>query len=289
MHKRYEADYVDPEYKSVMHTPAGVEKSPAVAAQSLQNKVALVTGGGSGLGRAIARVFAREGATLALADLDARAAAATLELAEQADTGLALSPDLADPAASRGAVDAVVERHGRLDILVNCAAICLVDPLLDVTPERWERVFAVNVRGAFFCMQAAARVMVPRGSGRILQVSSPASKLGFPFFASYAASKAAVDSMVRAAAVAWGPHGVTVNTIVPGRMTGGMIGRLEEDLARVTGKSPEELKAGRTQGLPMGRRVEPEEVAMAAVWLASDAAAYVTGERFNFTGGMELS
>ncbi len=269
-------------------TAAGQGTSTGVA-RSLQNKVALITGGGSGLGRAIAQAFAREGATLALADLNGRAASDTLEQAGQGGVGLALAADLSDPAACRGAVERSIATLGRVDVLVNCAAICLVDPLLDVTPERWDQVFAVNVRGAFFCMQAAARAMIPRGQGRILHVSSPASKLGFPYFASYAASKAAVDSMIRSAAVAWGPHGITVNAIVPGRMTGGMIGKLEEDLARVTGKSPEELKASRTQGLPMGRRVEPEEVAMAAVWLASDAAAYVTGERFNFTGGMELS
>lgn len=272
-----------------MITPT-IRPAPAAGTgRTLQDKVALVTGGGSGLGRAIARRFAAEGATLALADLNGRAASETLELTGQGEVGLAMAADLSDPAAGRAAVERATGAFGRIDILVNCAAICLVDPLLDVTPERWDQVFSINVRGAFFCMQAAARAMIPRGTGRILHVSSPASKLGFPFFASYAASKAAVDSMIRSAAVAWGPHGITVNGIVPGRMTGGMIGKLEEDLARVTGRTAEELKAARTQGLPMGRRVEPEEVAMAAVWLASDAAAYVTGERFNFTGGMELS
>ena len=261
----------------------------AAPARVLQNKVALVTGAGSGLGRAVARLFAAEGATLALADLNGRAASETLEQSGQAEGGLSMAADLSDPAACRAAVEQAAGTFGRLDVLVHCAAICLVDPLLDVTSERWDQVFAVNVRGAFFCMQAAARVMIPRGAGRILHVSSPASKLGFPYFASYAASKAALDSMIRSAAVAWGPNGVTVNAIVPGRMTGGMIGKLEEDLAKATGKSAEELKASRTQGLPIGRRVEPEEVARAAVWLASDAAAYVTGSRFNFTGGMELS
>jgi len=259
------------------------------AAGCLRNKVALITGGGSGLGRAIATVYAREGATIALADLNGPAASETLALAGRADDGLALTADLSDPRSGRVSVERVIDRYGHLDIFVNCAAICLVDPLLDVSPERWDQVFAVNVRGAFFAMQAAARAMIPQKSGRILHISSPAARMGFPLFASYGASKAAVESMVRAAAVEWGPHGITVNTIVPGRMTGGMIGRLEEDLARVTGKTPEELRASRTQSLPMGRRVDPEEVAMAAVWLASDAAGYVTGERFNFTGGMELS
>jgi NAD(P)-dependent dehydrogenase (short-subunit alcohol dehydrogenase family) len=150
-------------------------------------------------------------------------------------------------------------------------------------------VFAVNAHGAFYMMQAAAKVMIPRKFGRIIQISTPASRMGFPNFASYAASKAALDSMVKAAAVAWGQFGVTINTIVPGRMTGGMIDDLEVELTRVTGKSAEELKAERTKGLPIPRRVEPAEVAESAVWLASDQAAYVNGSRFNFTGGMELS
>jgi NAD(P)-dependent dehydrogenase (short-subunit alcohol dehydrogenase family) len=259
----------------------------AEAGVQLANRVALVVGGGNGLGRAVACAYAREGAALAVADLDLAAAAESLRLAGRPE-GLAVPLDVSDPAACRAAVAAVEARFGRLDILCNCAAILLVDPLLEVSPERWERVFAVNVRGAFFIMQAAARGMVARGFGRVVQISSPASRLGTPFFASYAASKAAVDSLVRSAALAWAAHGVTVNAISPGRMTGGMIDKLEADLARVTGQAEEQSRAARTQGLPMGRRVAPQEVAEAAVWLASDAVAYVTAERFNFTGGMEL-
>jgi NAD(P)-dependent dehydrogenase (short-subunit alcohol dehydrogenase family) len=255
----------------------------------LQDRKALIIGGGNGLGRAIARAFHREGAQLAIADLNAAAASETLTQVEQSVQGLALTVDVADAAANRQVIEMVAERFGRLDIMVNCAAICLVDPLLEVTPERWDSVFGVNARGAFFCIQSAARVMIPQQYGRILTISTPASRMGFPLFASYAASKAAVDSMTKAAAVALAPHGITVNTIVPGRMTGGMVDRLEQDLARVTGKTAEELAADRTKGLPMQRRVAPEEVAEAAVWLASEAAASVTAERFNFTGGMELS
>jgi NAD(P)-dependent dehydrogenase (short-subunit alcohol dehydrogenase family) len=256
---------------------------------TLRNRIALVVGAGAGLGRAIAGVYSREGATLCVADRNEAGARETLALAGQTERGMALTTDIADADACGAAVHAVVERYGRLDILVNCAAICLVDAILDVTPERWSRVFDINARGAFFLMQAAAKAMIPNEFGRIITITTPASKLGFPNFVSYAASKAAVDSMSRAAAVAWAPHGITVNTIAPGRMTGGMIDALEADLVRVTGKSAETLREERTRGLPMNRRVAPEEVAEAAVWLASDAAAYVTAERFNFTGGMELA
>jgi NAD(P)-dependent dehydrogenase (short-subunit alcohol dehydrogenase family) len=255
----------------------------------LKKRIALVVGGGRGLGRCIAQAYAREGATVIAADLDRKAAEETIELIGQKSTGAAEAIDISNAAACSALADFVAKKFGSLDIMVNCAAICLVDPLLDVTPSRWEKVFAVNTHGAFYMMQASAKVMIPRKFGRIIQISTPASRMGFPNFASYAASKAALDSMCKAAAVAWGQFGITINTIVPGRMTGGMIDDLEIELTRVTGKSAEELKAERTKGLPIPRRVEPAEVAESAVWLACDQAAYVNGSRFNFTGGMELS
>ncbi|MEO6434914.1 MAG: SDR family oxidoreductase, partial [Tepidisphaeraceae bacterium] len=254
----------------------------------MRDDVALVAGAGAGLGRAVALAYAREGAIVVAADINLATAESTVALIDQPDHAVAEQIDLADPDASAALVKRVVGRFRRLDVLVNCAAICIVDPLMEVTPQRWDKVFAVNTRGAFFLMQAAAKEMIGRGFGRIINVSTPASKMGFPNFASYAASKAAVDSMTRAAAVDWGKYGITVNSIVPGRMTGGMIDALEADLVRVTGKSAEQLREERTKGLPIPRRVAPEEVAQAAVWLASKAAAYVNGERFNFTGGMEL-
>ncbi len=253
----------------------------------LSKCIALIVGGGSGLGRAAAVACAKQGASVVVADLNLLAARETLGLVAPS-SGLALALDIADSGAISATVARVVEEFGRLDILVNCAAICLVDPLLELTPERFDQVFAINTRGAFLVMQAAARVMIPNKHGRIITISTPASKLSVPLFASYGASKAAVDSLTKSAAIAWAPFGITVNTIAPGRMTGGMVDALDRDLARVTGQKLDELIASRTKLLPMGRRVDPAEVAQAVVWLASDDASYVTGERFNFTGGQEL-
>jgi NAD(P)-dependent dehydrogenase (short-subunit alcohol dehydrogenase family) len=230
----------------------------------------------------------REGAAVVLADLDLAQTEVACKSLEEARVS-AMKIDVADPSSIRDTVDAVAGRFGKLDILVNCAAVCPVAPMLEVTPESWDHAFAVNAKGVFFCMQAAARVMGPRGFGRIINISTPASRLATPLFVSYAASKAAVDSMSRSAAVAWARMGITVNTLVPGRMTGGMIDELERSLCRETGADFDQMSKSRTEALPMGRRVDPSEVARAAVWLASDAAAYVTAERFNFTGGMELS
>jgi len=255
----------------------------------LKNRTALIVGGGAGLGRAIAIAFAREGARLAVADLNKVSAAETLAQAGQNADGLALAMNVAHPEEIRVGVGEVVSRFGRLEIMVNCAAICLVDPLFEVTPDRWDQVFDINARGAFYCMTIAAEAMLPLKFGRIITISTPASRLATPNFATYAASKAAVDSFTRSCAVAWATEGITVNCIAPGRMTGGMIEGLDRDLARITGEDPATIVAKRTQSLPMQRRVDPSEVANAAVWLASDAAGYVTAERFNFTGGMELS
>ena len=262
--------------------------NPASATTSPPQRVALLVGAGNGLGRAIAVAFAQTGVRVVAADLDLAAAQQTLALAGPSADGLALRLDIANPVDSTAAVRSVTEKFGRLDILVNCAAVCLVDPLIDLTPERWDKVFAINARGAFFCMQASAAAMIPKKFGRIITISTPASHVGVPLFATYGASKAAVDSITKSAALAWAPHGITVNTISPGRMTGGMVDALDRDLARLTGQNLDELVASRTKTLPMGRRVDPAEVAHAALWLASDAAAYVTGERFNFTGGQEL-
>jgi NAD(P)-dependent dehydrogenase (short-subunit alcohol dehydrogenase family) len=254
---------------------------------TLKHRTALIIGGGAGLGRAIALAYAKEGAKLAVADLKSESAQETLALAGVKD-GLALAMNIAQPAEIRAGIKAVTDRFGSLDIMVNCAAICLVDPLLEVTPARWDQVFNVNARGAFFCMTAAAEVMLPKKFGRIITISTPATRLAVANFATYGASKAAVDSFTRSCAAAWAPHGITVNSIVPGRMTGGMVDALDRDLAKLTGQDLAALAESRTKSLPMQRRVDPAEVANAAVWLASDGAAYVTAERFNFTGGMEL-
>jgi NAD(P)-dependent dehydrogenase (short-subunit alcohol dehydrogenase family) len=257
----------------------------------LKQRVALIVGGANGLGRAIAQACAREGAEVTIADSDLAAAQAAAEGIRDPQTSgqtRALHLDVTDPEAIKRTFAAVVEKHGRLDIMINCAAVCRVDRLSELTMAHWDLVFDVNARGAFFCMQAAAAAMLANKFGRIITISTPASQLAVPLFATYGASKAAVDSLTKSAAIAWAADGITVNTIVPGRMTGGMVDALDRDLARLTGQDLGQLIESRTKNLPLGRRVDPAEVANAALWLASDEAAYVTGERFNFTGGQEL-
>jgi NAD(P)-dependent dehydrogenase (short-subunit alcohol dehydrogenase family) len=161
--------------------------------------------------------------------------------------------------------------------------------LLGITEEDWTRVFDVNVKGLLFCLQAAARHMKENGGGRIINISSPASRMGLPNYAAYAASKAAVDSITRSAAAALGPHGITVNCIAPGRMDTAMQQNTEQLFAALEGTDVATYVESRTSTLPLRRRTTPEEVAEAIVWVASQTAGYMTGARLNISGGLELN
>src|SRR5437667_1007571 len=175
---------------------------------TLDGRIGLVTGAGRGLGRATALLFAREGADVAAVDIDPTSAKETAEhVLSLGRRSAAIVADLSDAALAAGAVAEAIDRLGRLDILVNAAAVLDVEPLLAVTPAAWDRAFAVNARGLFFTLQAAARVMARQGGGRIINISSPASRLPLPLLAVYAATKAAVDSLTRSAAAALAAHG----------------------------------------------------------------------------------
>jgi NAD(P)-dependent dehydrogenase (short-subunit alcohol dehydrogenase family) len=258
--------------------------------QSLNGRVALVTGGARGLGQAIVSALAGQGAAIAVLDLDQAGLDITAKLVR--DGGSRCCPlllDLAQRGSAREAVLRVVKELGRLDILVNNAGTASVQPLLEASEEEWDKVFAVNVRGLFSMLQAAATYMKDHGGGRIINITSPASKMALPNYTAYSASKAAVDSITRAAAVALGKYGITVNGVAPGRINTEMQRMTEEKFAALAGMKIGDFIESRTKDIPLQRRVAPEEVAQAVLWLASDAAAYVTGDRLNISGGLELS
>lgn len=255
----------------------------------LTGRTAIVTGAGRGLGRAIVLAYAREGAAVLAADVDSGAAEETARLAREAG-GESMSIDVDVTVAAR--VDEIV-RHaidewGKLDIMVAAAGIQTIEPLLETTTATWERMYAVNTLGVLYCVQAAARVMLPHGSGRIITVTSAAARMAVPNFTAYAASKAGVDCITRAAAAEFAPHGLRINSISPGRMLTDMTTVLEAGLAEIAGESAEEREPARIAQIPVRRKASPEEVAAAAVWLASDEAEYINGCRLNATGGLEM-
>jgi NAD(P)-dependent dehydrogenase (short-subunit alcohol dehydrogenase family) len=248
--------------------------------------VALVTGGARGLGAAVCRQLAARGEVVAVADLDVAGAEAVSKTC--GDAAFAIAVDLASADGPAWMVDETVRRAGRLDVLVNCAAVAPAEAFLEMTAGAWERALLVNVRAIALAMAAAGRVMARQGAGRIVNVTSAAARMALPNYAAYAATKAAVDSLTRSAAVALASKGIRVNSISPGMMDTPLQQETEAVFCALEGRSDlEAYKAERTARIPIGRRSDPEEMAQALAWLALDAPDYMTAERLNVSGGLD--
>ena len=253
-------------------------------------RVAAITGGANGLGLAVAKRFAREGFQIAILDIEVKTAEdEARKLKDSGIQALAVYLDASKLETIEQAFNECAQEFSRLDVLVCCAGVSSVKPFIEVTAGEWDQTFAVNTRGLFFCNQKAAKVMCKTGGGRIINVSSPASYLGLPFYAAYAASKAAVDSITRSAAVALAPYNIRVNALAPGRMDTRMQELSERAWAQYTGMDYAEFVESRTRSLPLNRRGTTEEIAEAVLFLAGTASDYMTGSRLNISGGLELS
>ena len=242
----------------------------------------LVTGGASGLGRAVALGAGKRGAKVVVADIDRPGA----EAAAKDCGGQALAVDLIKDA--ERAVEDGAKLLGGLAVLVNNAGYGAGEAFLEMKAETWDRTLGLNVKALALATAAAGRIMKPQKSGRIINITSPASRMALPNYTAYAASKAGVDAITRAAAVALAPHGIRVNSLAPGMMDTAMQRITEEQLARIEGRNDiEQFLAERTARIPVGHRIEPEEVAGMVLWLAFDAPDYITAERLNVSGGLD--
>jgi NAD(P)-dependent dehydrogenase (short-subunit alcohol dehydrogenase family) len=238
----------------------------------LNQKVALVTGAGQGMGRAIAQRFASEGAIVVALDINLAAAEETLK--NQPGQSIARSLNVADSAAVAALVDEVVTQFGRVDVLVNNAGIGSVDAFADIPDETWLRVLNVNLNGAFYCARQTVRAMQKTGTrGAIINVASTAAASG-DGPAHYCASKAALMGLSRSMAKELASQGIRVNTLVPGPTNTPMMQSI-----------PQEWTDAIIKGVPMGRMAEPEDIAAAVMWFCTPSASYITGQRIQVDGG----
>ncbi|MBW1774368.1 MAG: SDR family oxidoreductase [Deltaproteobacteria bacterium] len=243
----------------------------------LKDRVAIVTGGGRGIGLGVAKAMVKEGAHVAICDIGQDILDSGLaEIQAMGGEALALQMDVSAKDQIVHVVDGLTEQHGRIDILVNCAGINEILPIAQITEEQWDRMLAVNLKGVFLCCQAVMEQMKAQGSGSIVSMTSVAGKTGgVAAGAHYSVSKAGIICFTKSLARELGPFNVTVNAVSPGRIDTPMIRQ-----------ATDEENENFIRNTPLGRLGTPEDVASAVVFLVSDEARFITGEILDVNGGM---
>jgi len=253
----------------------------------LQDKVAIVTGGGSGIGRGICLRLAEEGASVVVADLDADAADRVAgEISAQNGLAMGVQVDVRKQDSVQTMVNKTVETYGGIDILVNNAGVGKIIPFFETTEADWDLMFDVNCKGVLFCSQAVARVMIEQGrGGKIVNLASQAGRRGEALVLAYCASKAAVISMTQSTALALAEHKINVNAVAPGIVDTPFWEQVDRQFAKLLNMEIGEPKRTFTASIPLGRIEQPADVAGAVAFLASSDADYITQQCLNVDGG----
>ncbi|MAB00752.1 MAG: sorbitol dehydrogenase [Stappia sp.] len=254
----------------------------------LSGKTALITGAARGIGLAFAQAYVREGARVAIADIDLdRAGKAAADLGEAA---IAVRMDVTSQESIDAAVTETVRALGHIDILINNAALFTAAPIVEIDRADYARVFDVNVSGTLFTLQAVARHMIERGKGgRIINMASQAGRRGEPLVAVYCATKAAVISLTQSAALDLVKHGINVNAIAPGVVDGEHWDGVDAFFARYENKEPGQKKREVGASVPFGRMGTADDLTGMAIFLASDEAQYILAQTYNVDGGQWMS
>jgi sorbitol-6-phosphate 2-dehydrogenase len=254
---------------------------------ALKGKVAVVTGAAQGLGEALARRLDQEGCSLAVADINIEAAN---KVSQSLNDAIAIKVDVTSKEQVEEMVDTVVQRYGRLDILISNAAILIAKSIDEFTAEEWRRMIDVNVTGYFLCAKAAARVMKSQRNGCIIQINSKSGKKGSYKNSAYATSKFAGIGLTQSLALELAEYNIRVNAICPGNLLDSplWVNSLFKQYARNQGITEEQVRQKYLGQVPLGRACQYEDVANVMVFLASEQASYMTGQAINVTGGQEM-
>jgi meso-butanediol dehydrogenase/(S,S)-butanediol dehydrogenase/diacetyl reductase len=256
----------------------------------VQDRVVIVTGAAQGIGAGIARGLAAEGAEVVVADRNLEQAEATAKaISDEGGTAIAVGVDVAEREQVRAMIERTVEAFGRLDVIFNNAGVSKPEAFMDITEDSWERIMRVNGLGVLIAMQEAVKQFITQGGGgKIVNTASIASRQGFPDFAHYCASKAAVVSLLQAGARSFAEHGITVNGFAPGVVATPLWDDLDKTLAERDGKAEGEPMAEFSEGILIGRPATPEDILPTALFLASSDSDYMTGQVMMIDGGMVL-
>ena len=256
----------------------------------LKDRVAIVTGGGAGIGRSVCVNMVKEGAKVVVADINQAAAQETADvIKKEGGDALAIKTDVTQKPDTQAMADAALNTYGKIDIIVNNAGTDIKGAITELTERTWDTLMDINLKGVFLCTQAVSHSMIERRYGRIVNISSMAGKTGEPLTSPYCATKFGVIGFTQSIALELGKHNITVNAVCPGPVDTDLIRQSVAQSAKIKGMAPEEfLQEFFINPTPLGRIAQPGDVARAVIFLASDDAEFITGSTLNVSGGREM-